>query len=96
MGLGRLEMLCDLSSVLVAHVCLVCKNLLVAHCDLHLSACMLGINRVYLKIFMGSCNVQTGLDSGEASKSMEREASPSWNEVFGILVNAMDSLGALR
>ena len=57
---------------------------------------MLGINRVYSKIFMGSCNVQIGLDSGEASKSMEREASPSWNEVFGILVNAMDSLGAFR
>lgn len=49
---------------------------------------MLCINRVYLKIFKASCNVQTGLDSGEPSESREG--------ILYILVNAMNSLGGLR
>lgn len=49
---------------------------------------MLCINRVYLKIFKVSCNVQAGLDSGEPSESREG--------ISYVLVNAMNSLGGLR
>ena len=42
----------------------------------HLSTSMLCINKVYLKIFMGSCIVQTKLDSRESSKINGEETLP--------------------
>lgn len=43
----------------------------------HLSPCIFYINWIYLKIFMGSCYVQTGLDSRKPSESRESEVLPS-------------------
>ena len=42
----------------------------------HLSTSVLCINRVYLNIFMGSCIVQTRLDSRESSKINGEETLP--------------------